>query len=284
MLTFIIFALAIDLLTFMDRRLTLLIVALTCLMSACGGDERDMAVFSGIEPIYDLKVCDNRVTSLTLFLSHPDTVVLGIDGGDGDYRIVNAADSVIEAAFVDSLNGYRRIAISPRQVGKVDLQIVDGDGCRAQVKVNVRLRREYKMVKLEDEYGISAGYSQLLIELKDYLEAGIMLERGGYFLLIPDAKDVMGEGALEVYYTADDDEPIKGEYRTTATEGTENGYVWQFELEDGTQRIYLTSMGGPTGDVVVLTEDARVYCPDELLAEGVAVVHRALFTLMADED
>ena len=61
----------------------------------------------------------NLVSSLSFYLSETEgETVLGIDGGDGSYNVINEHESVSSVTFADDVNGYQRIKIHPLAEGK----------------------------------------------------------------------------------------------------------------------------------------------------------------------
>ena len=55
---------------------------------------------------------------LIIFLKQTKIHVLGIDGGDGSYNVINEHESVASVTFTDDVNGYQRIKIHPLQRGR----------------------------------------------------------------------------------------------------------------------------------------------------------------------
>lgn len=75
--------------------------------------------FEGVEPIYQIGTCDNLVSNLSYYLSETnEDTVLGIDGGDGSYNVINEHESVASVTFTDDVNGYQRIKIHPLAEGR----------------------------------------------------------------------------------------------------------------------------------------------------------------------
>ena len=280
LLNFIIFATGIDSLTNMDRRLYILPCLLAFLALGCEKADRAVSVFSGVEPIFEVGVCDNRVAAITLYLSRPDSVVLGIDGGDGDYQLSFSCEEVASADFVEDINGYRRFVVHPVDEGETVLFVSDGDGREAMVSISVREERTLKMLKFRDEYGITVGYSSVLDRVLDYIDDRSLLNQGGYYLMFPDTEVDDGWNLLEVYPTADTAEPLTGCYDMRQDDGNEPGHTWEFVLDDGEHRVFSSTLGGPSGDRIVLSEDVSYLCPPDLLPEGVVVVHRELLQVV----
>mgnify|MGYP000096217965 CR=1 FL=1 len=71
------------------------LIALLFTASGCEDDYRSMVLFEGVEPIYQIGTCDNLVSNLSYYLSETnEDTVLGIDGGDGSYNVINEHESV----------------------------------------------------------------------------------------------------------------------------------------------------------------------------------------------
>lgn len=86
-----------------------------------------MVLFEGVEPIYQIGTCDNLVSNLSYYLSETnEDTVLGIDGGDGSYNVINEHESVASVTFTDDVNGYQRIKIHPLAEGETIVKVMDG--------------------------------------------------------------------------------------------------------------------------------------------------------------
>lgn len=134
------------------------LIALLFATSGCEDDYRSMVLFEGVEPIYQIGTCDNLVSFLSFYLSETEgETVLGIDGGDGSYRVINEHESVASVTFTDDVNGYQRIKIHPLAEGETIVKVMDGSGESTQLRITVRSRRQYTMTKMGFEYGISDG-------------------------------------------------------------------------------------------------------------------------------
>ena len=97
--------------------------------SCCEDDYRSMVLFEGVEPIYQIGTCDNLVSNLSYYLSETnEDTVLGIDGGDGSYNVINEHESVASVTFTDEVNGYQRIKIHPLAEGETIVKVMDGYG------------------------------------------------------------------------------------------------------------------------------------------------------------
>ena len=96
----------------------LILISLLFVGTACEDDYRDMVFFTGEAPIYQIGTCDNLIGSVNLYLDKPEGIILGIDGGDGDYSITNGDNTIVSAAFVKSENGYQRLLVTPKSMGE----------------------------------------------------------------------------------------------------------------------------------------------------------------------
>lgn len=107
-------------------------------VSSCDEDFRSMVLFEGVEPIYQIGTCDNLISSLTLYLTNPEGVVLGIDGGDGNYSLRDVDATVATVDFTDDMNGYRRLRIVPKKEGVMNIIVADGSGSTTMLQVKVK--------------------------------------------------------------------------------------------------------------------------------------------------
>ena len=134
------------------------LIALLFTASGCEDDYRSMVLFEGVEPIYQIGTCDNLVSNLSYYLSETnEDTVLGIDGGDGSYNVINEHESVASVTFTDDVNGYQRIKIHPLAEGETIVKVMDGSGEETQLRITVKGRRQYTLTKMGFEYGISSG-------------------------------------------------------------------------------------------------------------------------------
>ena len=80
----------------------LMLISLLFVGTACEDDYRDIVFFTGDAPIYQVGTCGNMFSSTNLYLNKPEGIIVGVDGGDGNYSIVNG-DDAIEMCIRDSL-------------------------------------------------------------------------------------------------------------------------------------------------------------------------------------
>ncbi len=263
------------------------LIALLFATSGCEDDYRSMVLFEGVEPIYQIGTCDNLVSFLSFYLSETEgETVLGIDGGDGSYRVINEHESVASVTFTDDVNGYQRIKIHPLAEGETIVKVMDGSGESTQLRITVRSRRQYTMTKMGFEYGISDGApTELLGEVFEELSNRPWLENTGYYVLVPDKEcsNFLEKGVLEIYRTGKEDKPLVGRYDTVPVEDEDGDTyaLWQFTC-NGEQRLFTRTVTGNEGSSVVkcvLAENVTPFCSSGLLPEGVLVIYREKFTV-----
>lgn len=266
------------------------LLALTVLLftiSGCEDDYRSMVLFEGAEPVYEIGTCDNRVSSLSFYLSETKgEVVLGIDGGDGSYSVINEHEPVALVTFIGEVNGYQRISILPLEAGETIVKVMDGSGESTQLRITVRSRRQYTMTKMGFEYGISDGApTELLGDVAEELSNRPWLENTGYYVLVPDKEcsNFLEKGVLEIYRTGKEDKPLVGRYDTVPVEDEDGDTyaLWQFTY-NGEQRLFTRTVTGNGGSSVikcVLAENVTPFCSSGLLPEGVLVIYREQFTV-----
>ena len=267
----------------------LALMALLFTASGCEDDYRSMVLFEGVEPIYQIGTCDNLVSNLSYYLSETnEDTVLGIDGGDGSYNVINEHESVASVVFTDDVNGYQRIKIHPLAEGETIVKVMDGSGESTQLRITVKGRRQYTLTKMGFEYGISSGApTELLGEVSEALSDRPWLENGGCYVLVPDKEcsNFLEKGVLEIYPTGKEEEPLMGIYETVPVEdeGGDTYTLWQFTY-NGEKRLFTRTLSGNNGGVVicVLAENVTPFCPSGMLPEGALVVYREKFTIRTE--
>lgn len=270
------------------KKLSSLLVLITLLFAAsgCEDDYRSMVLFEGVEPIYQIGTCNNLVSSLSFYLSETREVVLGIDGGDGSYNVVNEHESVASVTFADDVNGYQRITVQPLAAGETLVKVMDGSGDYVQLRITVKVRRQFTMKKMGFAYGISDGASTgLLGDASEALAGRPWLENGGYYVLVPDkdCSNFLEKGVLEIYPTGKEEEPLTGRYDTVPVEDADGeAYpLWQFTY-NGEQRFFARTLKGNEGGSTIkceLAENVTSFCPSGLLPEGVLVIYHEKFII-----
>lgn len=261
------------------------LIVLLFTASGCEDDYHSMVLFEGVEPIYQIGTCDNLVSSLSFYLSETKgEVVLGIDGGDGSYNVINEHESVASVAFTDDVNGYQRISVRPLAAGETTVKVMDGSGESTQLRITVKSRRQYTMAKMGFEYGISNGApTELLGDVSKVLSDRPWLKDTGYYVLVPDkdCSNYLEKGVLEIYPTGEDEKPLVGRYDTVPVEDEDGSTyeLWQFTY-NGEQRLFTRNLswsGGSSEAKCILAENVTPFCPSGLLPEGVLVVYREMF-------
>lgn len=196
----------------------LVMILLLFVSTACEDDYRDITFFTGEEPIYQIGTCDNLIGSVNLYMTHPEGFIVGIDGGDGEYFIVNGNNAVASAAFVKSENGYQRLLITPAAVGKVVITVKDGSGLSGFLEVTVDERFKTTFTKVEEGIVVTGDVTEELEQsiVKAFSDKGFTVKTGGYYELLPDDEDNRWkQGELRVYAEQDAEKPIVGRYETT---------------------------------------------------------------------
>lgn len=201
---------------------TTLLLFLT-VSTGCEDDYRDMVLFEGVEPIYQLGTCDNLVSSLTLYLTNPDGVVLGIDGGDGDYSVSSDNASMVAVTFAEDVNGYRRIKILPKAQGVTTILVKDHSGASTMLKIIVEDCYKFYIHVRQTAYGHTGELSESLwSQIQEELAVALMVQKGGTYTLIPADKDDpwYGGGELRVHPSALVEAFVEGTYEPLESEGT----------------------------------------------------------------
>lgn len=261
------------------------LIVLLFTASGCEDDYHSMVLFEGVEPIYQIGTCDNLVSSLSFYLSETKgEVVLGIDGGDGSYNVINEHESVASVTFTDDVNGYQRISVRPLAAGETTVKVMDGSGESTQLRITVKSRRQSTMAKMGFEYGISNGApTELLGDVSKALSDRPWLKDTGYYVLVPDkdCSNYLEKGVLEIYPTGEDEKPLVGRYDTVPVEDEDGSTyeLWQFTY-NGEQRLFTRNLswsGGSSEAKCILAENVTPFCPSGLLPEGVLVVYREMF-------
>ncbi len=88
----------------------------------------------------------NLIGSVNLYQDKPEGIIVGVDGGDGNYVIINGNDAVVTAAFVKNENGYQRILVIPKGIGETSITVRDGSGSLGNVESEGRRMCEICLV------------------------------------------------------------------------------------------------------------------------------------------
>lgn len=220
----------------------LALILLLFTASGCEDDYRSIVLFEGVEPIYQIGTCDNLVSSLTLYLTNPDGIVLGIDGGDGNYSLSGVDAAVATVEFTDDVNGYRRIRIVPKKEGVANVVVKDGSGGATMLKLEVKDCYKY-YYHVQDVGYIHTGEidDSAWKAIVSGLEQRMAMKKQGYYTLIPadPESSVWRSGELRV--KADDLSQgfMKGTFEMVKQESI--GAVLRFSYNDEVHDFYFNN-------------------------------------------
>lgn len=194
----------------------LILISLLFVGTACEDDYRDMVFFTGDAPIYQIGTCDNLIGSVNIYLTNPEGIVVGVDGGDGNYSIINGDDAVVTAAFVKSENGYQRIQIIPKAEGETAITVRDGSGSSALLKVKIEECLKLVLYKAKDGIVvIGEATEEQKKNIADAFTDFFTVKMGGRYELIPDEGcGIWEKGTLRIRPDDSTIAPIMGRYET----------------------------------------------------------------------
>lgn len=251
--------------------------------TSCEDDYRDVVLFEGVEPLYEIGACKNQISSLKFYLTDAEETVLGIDGGDGNYQLSGGDNAVATVAFVEDINGYHRIKIVAEAPGETILIITDGNGASAQLRITVKDQLKYEMKKAGFTYIFSQEItSEIQSEVLKELSSRPVMENGGYYLLIPakDAQTVLDAGTLEIYPKGNESSPLVGSYEIVPIVGTDgtpfNGLQFTYQNEKRIFAIEFKVTGTANGSIK-LTEELTKFCSPGVLPKGGKVFYQETF-------
>lgn len=258
----------------------LMLISLLFVGTACEDDYRDMVFFSGDAPVYEIGTCGNMFSSVNLYLTKPDGIVVGVDGGDGNYSIVNGDNSIATATFVKSENGYQRMQVIPKTEGKIVLTVKDGSGISASLEVTVN--ECLKLVLFKNKDGIvvtgEATEEQKVQIMNSFVDAFTVKLNGRYELIPDDEYEMLEAGTLRIRPDDSAVAPIMGRYERVPVlvgEVTRSGWLFTY---NGEEHLYQTGAfpevfrNASGGFYMDLWEDVTEICPVEV-PKGCKVYH-----------
>ena len=200
--------------------------------TGCEEDYRDMILFEGAEPIFGQDGNNNLISSVTLYLTNPEGVALGIDGGDGNYSL-DEVSTVAAVTLSESQNGYSRIKVTPKDEGVVTVRINDGSGASAILKIIVRDRYKfYYFVEYTTFFHTGEieenHWNQIMVDLTSVLT---VKDQGAYTLIPDNTNDSQDRGELLVHPSAFNHEVIMGTYEVIEGENGENILCFKYNDE-----------------------------------------------------
>lgn len=191
-----------------------LLISLLLTGTSCEDDYRDMMLFTGEKPIYQIGTCVNIVNSLNFYLTNPEGVVVGVDGGSGTYVIVNGDESIATADFTTAQNGYERILITPKGEGGTSITVRDSEGKQAVLQVRVEECVKYVLSKTAEAIVVKGDVTeeQELRVATAFADKFTVKVHGRYELIPDDVYEVWEKGTLRVYPENNSATPILGSY------------------------------------------------------------------------
>lgn len=256
----------------------LMLISLLFVGTACEDDYRDMVFFTGEAPIYQIGTCDNLIGSVNLYLSKPEGIIVGVDGGDGNYAIINGDDAVVTAAFVKNENGYQRILVTPKAQGETAITVRDGSGSSAMLRVKVDECVKFVLYKAKDGIVLTGeATEEQKKNIADAFADFFTVKVGGCYEMIPDNESEMWEkGTLRVRPDDSAIAPMIGRYeRVPVVDGEVErlGLLFKYNNEE---HFYTFNGPGLTRMSVMeymdFGEDVTEACPVEVPA-GCRVYH-----------
>lgn len=252
----------------------LLLVSFLFAGTACEDDYRDMVFFTGDKPIYQKGTCDNLISSVNLFLTHPDGIVVGVDGGSGSYSVISGDDAIVTAVLAKAENGYARVLITPKAEGTTVVTARDSEGNQALLRIEVDECLKLTFVKLREGIVITGEVTE---EKKNEISAAFTglftVKVMGKYELIPDVEDNLWMGGTLRVYTDDKaTTPILGRYDSVAVgEQQHRGVRFSYNDEE-----HFYSFGtfpevtrvSPVNGSIDFWEDVTELCPVELPQES----------------
>ena len=255
---------------------------LLCVGTSCEDDYRDMALFEGVEPIYQIGTCNNLTSSVSLYLTNPEGIVLGIDGGTGDYVLENSDNAVATVDFTESVNGYQRIKVLPKMEGQALVTVKDGSGLSTMLQVIVKKHVSHILRTVTEGFVMADGNipDNEWRDIQKELENNFTVKLNGYYEFIATnaAEGVWSTaGKLLVYPTGTETKPIEGTFEPVVYEG-ESSYSIRL-CYNGEEHIFtpknpIETVTRETGPVsFTMWEEVTPLIPAEALPQGCRVFH-----------
>lgn len=227
----------------------LLLISLLLAGTSCEDDYRDMVFFTGEAPIYQIGTCGNLISSVDLYLTKPDGIVVGVDGGSGTYVIVNGDETIVTANFTTSENGYERVLISPKAEGETIVTVRDSEGNQAMLRVWVDECVKYVLKKTREGIVIKGDATE---EQKNEVAAAFtdmftVKVEGRYELIPDDESDPWRQGTLRVYLDAKATTPMTGRYEyVPVMDGEQGQMVMRFTYNNEEHNYRFGTIPEPT--------------------------------------
>ncbi len=248
--------------------------------TSCEDDYRDMALFEGVEPIYQAGTCNNLISSISLYLTNPEGTVLGIDGGTGEYSLENSDDAVATVDFTESVNGYKRIKVTPKMKGQTLVTIKDGSGLSAMLRVQVNEHISYTFAIANEGFAMAGGNipDEEWAPVWAEMENSFTMKIGGrYEFIVADITEGVwsNPGKLLVYPDDSHSAPIEGTFEQVVYEGETTTSLRL--CYNGEEHIFTTKnpLAAVTKDVgpvsLSMWEEVTPLVPAEVLPEGCRV-------------
>ena len=256
----------------------LILISLLFVGTACEDDYRDMVFFTGEAPIYQIGTCDNLISSANLYLYKPEGIIVGVDGGDGNYAIINGNDAVVTAAFVKNENGYQRILVTPKGIGETSITVRDGSGFSAMLRVKVDECVKFVWYKAKDGIVVPGATEEQQENIADAFTNFFTVKEGGRYEMIPDDESEMWQkGTLRVHPDDSAIAPFIGRYETVPViegEVERAGLLFKYNDEE---HLYRSGAFPETTRVLDKSymdfwEDVTEVCPVEV-PSGCKVYH-----------
>lgn len=257
-----------------------LLISLLLTGASCEDDYRDMMLFTGEEPIYQVGTCANSINTLGFYLTKPEGVVVGVDGGSGGYVIVNGDETIATADFTTAQNGYDRILITPKGEGETSITVRDSDGKQAVLRVWVAECVKYVLTNAAEAMMIKGDFTaeQETQVAAAFVDKFTVKVNGRYELIPDDVSDAWEQGTLRVYPENNSATPILGRYDSVPiTVGERQLRALRLTFNDEEHIYSFSSIPEPTRTSYIQTmfdcwEEVTDICPIEL-PEGCKVYH-----------